>query len=168
LKDCVVEQVVQKLLVVQEAQLQDCVVVQVVQEVQEVDCVVVQVVQEVHVKNRCAWLNHSHQPHVFMDIVARHPNIKLWFSGIHNWGGMEGPQVHVVYGSLRWFQCWPQVRCLWGVAACDGFGAGLKDTAGAGVVWLLAMVLLLVPVFCIAHPALVLLHINFLLTCLLT
>ena len=37
--------------------------------------------QTVHVKNRCAWLNHSSNPKVFMDLVRQHPNIKLWFSG---------------------------------------------------------------------------------------
>ncbi|GIL77319.1 hypothetical protein Vretifemale_6793 [Volvox reticuliferus] len=39
------------------------------------------VIQEVHIKNRCAWLNHSGRPNTFMDIVSRHRNIKLWFSG---------------------------------------------------------------------------------------
>ncbi|PNW84648.1 hypothetical protein CHLRE_03g152900v5 [Chlamydomonas reinhardtii] len=39
------------------------------------------VIQEVHIKNRCAWLNHSDNPRAFMDIVARHRNVKLWFSG---------------------------------------------------------------------------------------
>ncbi|GFR41890.1 hypothetical protein Agub_g2676, partial [Astrephomene gubernaculifera] len=43
------------------------------------------VIQEVHIKNRCAWLNHSAQPpdpdpRVFLSLVSRHPNIKLWFS----------------------------------------------------------------------------------------
>ena len=35
-----------------------------------------QVIQEVHIKNRCAWLNHSDNPRAFMDIVARHRNVK--------------------------------------------------------------------------------------------
>lgn len=39
------------------------------------------VVQAVHVKNRCAWLNHSSDPGVFLRVVEKHPNIKLWFSG---------------------------------------------------------------------------------------
>lgn len=39
------------------------------------------VINDLHIKNRCAWLNHSGNAHVFMDIVARHPRIKLWFSG---------------------------------------------------------------------------------------
>ncbi|KAG2491261.1 hypothetical protein HYH03_010467 [Edaphochlamys debaryana] len=39
------------------------------------------VIQEVHIKNRCAWLNHSQDPKRFLDIVSRHKNIKLWFSG---------------------------------------------------------------------------------------
>ncbi|RMZ55005.1 hypothetical protein APUTEX25_000522 [Auxenochlorella protothecoides] len=38
-------------------------------------------VLDVHVKNRCAWLNHSTNPHVFMELVESHPNIHLWFSG---------------------------------------------------------------------------------------
>ncbi len=29
------------------------------------------VVQEVHVKNRCAWLNHSDRPQRFMELVNR-------------------------------------------------------------------------------------------------
>ena len=33
-------------------------------------------------KNRCAWLNHSEEPQVFVDLVRRFPNIRLWFSGI--------------------------------------------------------------------------------------
>lgn len=41
-----------------------------------------QVIQELHVKNRCAWLNHSANPRAFVDLVGRHPGrIKLWFSG---------------------------------------------------------------------------------------
>jgi len=39
------------------------------------------VVQAVHVKNRCAWLNHSSDPGRFLRLVQSHPNIKLWFSG---------------------------------------------------------------------------------------
>lgn len=40
------------------------------------------VIQELHVKNRCAWLNHSANPRAFVDLVGRHPGrIKLWFSG---------------------------------------------------------------------------------------
>jgi hypothetical protein len=39
------------------------------------------VVQAVHVKNRCAWLNHSSNAARFGELVARHPNIRLWFSG---------------------------------------------------------------------------------------
>ena len=41
-----------------------------------------QVVQEVHVKNRCAWLNHSSDPATFLRLVQRFPNIRLWFSGV--------------------------------------------------------------------------------------
>lgn len=39
------------------------------------------VVENVHVKNRCAWLNHSDRPQRFIRLVEQHPNIKLWFSG---------------------------------------------------------------------------------------
>ncbi|EFJ48704.1 hypothetical protein VOLCADRAFT_104564 [Volvox carteri f. nagariensis] len=65
------------------------------------------VIQEVHIKNRCAWLNHSAQPRVFMDLVSRHRNVKLWFSGhfhlSHNYpdsistvGGAAFVQVGVI------------------------------------------------------------------------
>ena len=60
-----------------------------------------QVVYRVHVKSRCAWLNHTSEPGVFMRLVHRFPNIKLWFSGhfhvSHNypgaaeWGGGISP-----------------------------------------------------------------------------
>lgn len=40
-----------------------------------------QVLHNVHVKNRCAWLNHSSNPRVFPDLVRRHPNVRMWFSG---------------------------------------------------------------------------------------
>ena len=30
---------------------------------------------------RCAWLNHSVNPHAFIESVKRHPRIKAWFSG---------------------------------------------------------------------------------------
>lgn len=39
------------------------------------------VIQSVHVKNRCAWLNHSSDPGAFARLLARHPHVKLWFSG---------------------------------------------------------------------------------------
>ena len=39
------------------------------------------VVQGVHVKNRCAWLNHSDRPQRFIRLVERHANVRLWFSG---------------------------------------------------------------------------------------
>jgi hypothetical protein len=39
-------------------------------------------IQAVHVKNRCAWLNHSSDPSRFMKLVNKYPNcVKLWFSG---------------------------------------------------------------------------------------
>jgi hypothetical protein len=39
------------------------------------------VVENVHVKNRCAFLNHSDRPQRFIRLVEANPNIKLWFSG---------------------------------------------------------------------------------------
>lgn len=38
------------------------------------------VLEELHVKNRCAWLNHSEDPGWFINLVTKHPQIKLWFS----------------------------------------------------------------------------------------
>lgn len=40
-----------------------------------------QVLHNVHVKNRCAWLNHSSNPRAITDLVTAHPNVQLWFSG---------------------------------------------------------------------------------------
>ena len=37
-------------------------------------------VQSVHVKNRCAFLNHSSNSGEFMRLVEANPNIALWFS----------------------------------------------------------------------------------------
>lgn len=52
--------------------------------------------QEVHVRNRCAWLNHTREPHRFLDLVRRHSNIKLWFSGhFHLSHDYEGSVSHV-------------------------------------------------------------------------
>ena len=45
------------------------------------DCWLRVCVQEVHVKNRCAWLNHSSNPGAFIRLVHSHSNIRLWFSG---------------------------------------------------------------------------------------
>ncbi|KAK2076394.1 hypothetical protein QBZ16_000919 [Prototheca wickerhamii] len=39
------------------------------------------VVHRVHVKSRCAYLNHSTDPGLFLRLVKEHPNICLWFSG---------------------------------------------------------------------------------------
>uniref|UniRef100_A0A383VZZ7 Calcineurin-like phosphoesterase domain-containing protein n=1 Tax=Tetradesmus obliquus TaxID=3088 RepID=A0A383VZZ7_TETOB len=39
------------------------------------------VVENVHIKNRCAFLNHSDRPQRFIRLVEANPNIKLWFSG---------------------------------------------------------------------------------------
>lgn len=38
-------------------------------------------IQSVHVKNRCAWLNHSSNPQIFSELVQRFPCVKLQFSG---------------------------------------------------------------------------------------
>jgi len=65
------------------------------------------VLQNVHIKNRCAWLNHSDRPERFINLVSRFPNIKLWFSGhfhlSHNYpdsistvGGTAFVQVGVI------------------------------------------------------------------------
>ena len=40
-------------------------------------------VQGVHVKNRCAFLNHSSTAMEFMQLVEQYPNITLWFSVSH-------------------------------------------------------------------------------------
>ena len=40
-------------------------------------------VQGVHVKNRCAFLNHSSAAMEFMQLVEQYPNIALWFSVSH-------------------------------------------------------------------------------------
>ena len=37
--------------------------------------------QKVHIKNMCAWLNHTDRPERFIDVVKRSPQIKAWFSG---------------------------------------------------------------------------------------
>eukprot|EP00899_Mesostigma_viride_P000804 jgi/Mesvir1/10724/Mv13801-RA.2 len=37
--------------------------------------------QNVHVRNRCAWLNHTSNPAQFPAIAAANPQIKLWMSG---------------------------------------------------------------------------------------
>ena len=39
---------------------------------------------QVHVKNRCAWLNHSSEPAAFIRLVERFPCICLWFSGVRH------------------------------------------------------------------------------------
>ncbi len=47
--------------------------------------------QGVHVKNRCAWLNHSEKPQVFVDLVRQYPNIRLWFSGADRFASHPSP-----------------------------------------------------------------------------
>lgn len=57
------------------------------------------VVQAVHVKNRCAWVNHSSAPDRFIRIVQAHPNIKLWFSGHFHLSQNYPDSVSVVGGT---------------------------------------------------------------------
>lgn len=56
-------------------------------------------------KNRCAWLNHSSNPTFFIRLTERHPNIRLWFSGVRpparlraycSWVGLT-VSVHLMY-----------------------------------------------------------------------
>lgn len=61
------------------------------------------VVQNVHVKNRCAWLNHSDRPQRFMQLVERHPNIKVWFSGHFHLSQNYADSISVV-GSCAFVQ----------------------------------------------------------------
>lgn len=57
------------------------------------------VVQTVHVKNRCAWLNHSSNPHEFIDLVHQYPNIRLWFSGHFHLSHNYSDSISVVGGT---------------------------------------------------------------------
>ena len=56
-------------------------------------------VQAVHVKNRCAWLNHSSNARYFMQLVQKYPNIKLWFSGHFHLSQSYPDSISVVGGS---------------------------------------------------------------------
>lgn len=55
------------------------------------------VVEDVHVKNRCAFLNHSDRPQRFIKLVEQHPNIKLWFSGHFHLSQVSGSGVGCGY-----------------------------------------------------------------------
>jgi hypothetical protein len=57
------------------------------------------VVQTVHVKNRCAWINHSSNSTAFIDLVNQHPNIKLWFSGHFHLSQSYPDSISVVGGT---------------------------------------------------------------------
>ncbi|KAL4854283.1 hypothetical protein ACK3TF_004974 [Chlorella vulgaris] len=57
------------------------------------------VVQTVHVKNRCAWLNHSSRPQEFIELVQQHPNIRLWFSGHFHLSHNYADSISVVGGT---------------------------------------------------------------------
>jgi hypothetical protein len=59
-------------------------------------CFCPQVVQEVHVKNRCAWLNHSGDAGAFLRVLEAFPSgPRLWFSGhfhlSHNYADSVSP-----------------------------------------------------------------------------
>ncbi len=56
-------------------------------------------VQAVHVKNRCAWVNHSSNADHFIDLVRRHPNVKLWFSGHFHLSQSYPDSISVVGGT---------------------------------------------------------------------
>ena len=55
--------------------------------------------QAVHVKNRCAWLNHSSDPKRFSRLVAQYPNIKLWFSGHFHLSQSYPDSISIVGGT---------------------------------------------------------------------
>lgn len=38
---------------------------------------------------RCAWVNHSSDPHEFINLVQQHPNIRLWFRWVLRRAGAE-------------------------------------------------------------------------------
>eukprot|EP00890_Picochlorum_soloecismus_P006210 jgi/Picsp_1/6590/NSC_03933-R1_protein len=56
-------------------------------------------VQAVHVKNRCAWLNHSSNASHFINLVKKYPNIKLWFSGHFHLSQSYPDSISIVGGS---------------------------------------------------------------------
>lgn len=45
---------------------------------------------------RCAWLNHSSNPHAFIELVQQYPNVRLWFrcacTGMWSCKGFVAPQ----------------------------------------------------------------------------
>ena len=55
--------------------------------------------QEVHVKNTCAWLNHSSRPEVFLRLCRANPQIKLWFSAHFHLSHDHEDSVSVVEGT---------------------------------------------------------------------
>lgn len=61
-------------------------------------------VQAVHVRNRCAWLNHSDRPRRFLELVERHsPRVRLWFSG-HFHLSQQYPDSISVVGNCAFVQ----------------------------------------------------------------
>lgn len=51
-----------------------------------------------HVKNRCAWLNHSSDPTRFLRLLGAHPNVRLWFSGHFHLSHNYADSISVVGG----------------------------------------------------------------------
>lgn len=56
------------------------------------------VLQSIHLKCPNAWLNHTDRPERFIQLVHRHPQIKLWFSA-HNHLGQNYPDSFSRVGS---------------------------------------------------------------------
>jgi hypothetical protein len=92
------------------------------------------VVENVHVKNRCAFLNHSDRPQRFIRLVEANSNIKLWFSGhfhLSQVGFCSGWQTAV----------WCNARVVLS-AMCSGANAHIKQrqaTCGKGAGRVLAL-----------------------------
>ena len=53
----------------------------------------------VHVKNWCAWLNHSTNPAAFVRLAERYPQIRLWFSGHYHLSHEYADSVSVPAGT---------------------------------------------------------------------
>ena len=58
----------------------------------------VRVLQSIHLMCPNAWLNHTDRPERFIELVARHPQVKLWFSA-HNHLGQQYPDSISVVGN---------------------------------------------------------------------
>ncbi|MBW2292961.1 MAG: metallophosphoesterase [Deltaproteobacteria bacterium] len=55
------------------------------------------VLQYPHLRAGNAWLNQSNRPQRFMDLLAQHPQVRLWFSG-HNHLGQQYPDSTTLVG----------------------------------------------------------------------